>query len=1233
MPEYLAPGVYVEEVDTGNKPIEGVSTSTAGVVGVTERGPVGVPIFITSYGEFERIFGGKLNRLFYPNPHNYLPHAVEGFFTNGGQRLYVVRTLDTVGAVHALTRLFNRGEVTLANPTPANTRLLRGAAEGSSTSGSPPLLYILDTSDLSADDWFRIGNGSHTEYRRVLAIPGSNHVPIDLPLLRSHDAGATAEQFTPANSVYPAALNFALVSSTQPEDQSIIISDPSSANVTQLSTDATSVNGHLLAIGDPNQAEYRFAIDATIDPLNPNQIEVQLDIGLAISHDAGATITPLDMTLPAPATPESDDLETAATAGSTVIFVNDRAGAFDTKTDLVVIDSGNADLRQVRRIGTLGELDISTGAYEKYNAASIINTIQMDDEIEGLPARQIITNDPAIGDTIISMDNVTDLQSGQILRVGAAGNEEDVVIDIGTPDGLNPPQGDVTFITQLQNDHAINDPVVRLIVHFLTVEADATSSIITLNSRVNLARGQVLQIGDPPDDEYITIDEVPGQNPTQPPDPGNVVLNHPLNRDLPVGTPVYVQQVPTVALETSPARQIIAPDPSMGDSTITINDIAELEPGHILRIGAAGNEEDVVIDTVTPDAGNPPQGDVTFTTTLQNDHALNDPLVGVIANAAIVLDTASGDDTIVVTDGSGYVMDTFIEVRTPTNEVFYHRLSSAFHEAENIGQIEIYDPPLNHSHAINSLILGQESLIDIQALDAGIWGDRLRVAVEDEREGLVENTYLRLVNAISNPVIKLDSSVGVEPGTVLELRRPDGTVVGPLLKVNVINRRTGEIILAGTGLDGTQMTELNLNTLQVRSREFRVTVYLLRQPNLAVPTRNETVLDSELFRHLSLDPRHSRYIETIIGSITGELREWDRRPEGQSQYIRVRDIETNDGIRESIRLGPDLLVDLLPTGQEAPGHRSLIDGFDSLGTIFVPVNHYVGKDAPEPENRTGIYSLKNYEDISLIGSPGQTRTDIQQALIQQCESMRFRFSVIDGPPPPGDTLTDVRLLRQQYDTKYAALYHPWVQIWDPNPQNLAEIKTFAIPASGHLLGVYARTDIERGVHKAPANEVVRGILGLQRILNKGEHDILNPVNINVIRDFRPNNRGIRVWGGRVITSDPDWKYVSVRRLIIFIESSIERGLQWVVFEPNAEPLWARVTRTISNFLTTLWRNGALEGTKTEEAFFVKCDRTTMTQTDIDNGRLICVIGVAPVKPAEFVIVRIGLWTAFANDNQ
>jgi phage tail sheath protein FI len=166
------------------------------------------------------------------------------------------------------------------------------------------------------------------------------------------------------------------------------------------------------------------------------------------------------------------------------------------------------------------------------------------------------------------------------------------------------------------------------------------------------------------------------------------------------------------------------------------------------------------------------------------------------------------------------------------------------------------------------------------------------------------------------------------------------------------------------------------------------------------------------------------------------------------------------------------------------------------------------------------------------------------------------------------------------------------------------------------------------VHKAPANEVVRGATKLEFQITKGEQDLLNPRGVNVIRTFP--GRGIRVWGARTTSTDPLWKYINIRRLFLYLEESIDKGTQWVVFEPNNEQLWARVKQTIVQFLTTVWRTGALMGTTPEEAFFVKVDRTTMTQDDIDNGRLIILIGVAPTKPAEFVIFRIAQFTAGAE---
>jgi phage tail sheath protein FI len=237
-------------------------------------------------------------------------------------------------------------------------------------------------------------------------------------------------------------------------------------------------------------------------------------------------------------------------------------------------------------------------------------------------------------------------------------------------------------------------------------------------------------------------------------------------------------------------------------------------------------------------------------------------------------------------------------------------------------------------------------------------------------------------------------------------------------------------------------------------------------------------------------------------------------------------------------------------------------------------------------------------------------------VITHCESLRDRFAIIDAAQ--GESNVSTLNPRSSWDTKYAAFYYPWLKVYDPLS------KTYKLaPPGGHVAGIYARSDAERGVHKAPANEVVRGAVDLEFAITKGEQDILNPRGVNCIRAFP--GRGIRVWGARTLSSDALWKYVNVRRLFLFIEESVDEGTQWVVFEPNDEKLWARIRQSITEFLTRVWRDGALMGKTPEEAFFVKCDRTTMTQDDIDNGRLICLIGVAPVKPAEFVIFRIAQW--------
>ena len=360
--------------------------------------------------------------------------------------------------------------------------------------------------------------------------------------------------------------------------------------------------------------------------------------------------------------------------------------------------------------------------------------------------------------------------------------------------------------------------------------------------------------------------------------------------------------------------------------------------------------------------------------------------------------------------------------------------------------------------------------------------------------------------------------------------------------------------------------------------------------------------NSEPFDHLSLDPNASNYVVNIVNT--------------QSRLAQVIDRGSTRPIPFNLPRTPHGTAEFLAGGND--------------GDIPTP-DDYRGVDNG-PGNRTGIKALADINSISIIAAPGISNAAVQAELIGQCEDLKDRFAVLD--PARGSEISngrenDIIIQRNNHNTLYAAIYYPWLRILDPLYPD--DRDGHLVPPSGHAIGIYARVDTDRGVHKAPANEVIRRIMGLEVKLNDREHGVLNRDNINVIRDFRDSGRGIRVWGSRCITTDSAWRYIPVRRLFIFIENSLDVGLQWVVFEPNGEDLWARVRRTITGFLRTLWLNGQLRGVTQDEAFFVRCDRTTMTEEDIANGRLICLVGVAPLHPAEFVIIRIGQKTVEAQE--
>ena len=307
----------------------------------------------------------------------------------------------------------------------------------------------------------------------------------------------------------------------------------------------------------------------------------------------------------------------------------------------------------------------------------------------------------------------------------------------------------------------------------------------------------------------------------------------------------------------------------------------------------------------------------------------------------------------------------------------------------------------------------------------------------------------------------------------------------------------------------------------------------------------------------------------------------------------------------------------------ATGSISLSGGGTSVPVRVTP-DDYVGNSA----DRTGFAGLEAVDEVTMLSVPDlmavyqagnidlEGLQAVQLAMIAHCELMGDRVAILDAPPGlNAQQVKEWRIDKAGYDSKYATLYWPWIKVFDPPTGQLTYV-----PPGGHVAGVWGRNDDTRGVHKAPANEVVRGAVELETQITKNEHGLLNPVGVNCIRAF-PGG-GIRVYGARTLSSDPAWRYLNVRRLFNYLEESILNGTQWVVFEPNDDALWARIRRTISAFLVNEWRKGALFGLTPDEAFYVKCDRETNPAEGIDAGQVVCQIGIAPVKPAEFVVFRL-----------
>ena len=365
----------------------------------------------------------------------------------------------------------------------------------------------------------------------------------------------------------------------------------------------------------------------------------------------------------------------------------------------------------------------------------------------------------------------------------------------------------------------------------------------------------------------------------------------------------------------------------------------------------------------------------------------------------------------------------------------------------------------------------------------------------------------------------------------------------------------------------------------------------------------------ETFDNVTLRRGDGRFVETVVNE--GRTR---------SKLVRVQVEAIAGGAEPAVLAPPQLGLFNLEAAQPAVAMKT------------VKPSEYVGDTA----DRTGLGGFDAIDELTIICAPDLMSAyehgwldeagvrAVQTALIDHCERNGDRVAVLDAPPGmKPQQIKDWRMNEARYDSSYATLYYPWISVADP-----ISGKTITVPPSGHIAGVWARVDSERGVHKAPANETIRGCIGIDFQVTTEEQTLLNPVGINCIRAFP--GRGIRIWGARTLSSDPSWRYLNVRRLFNFVRESIMLGTQWAVFEPNNYDLWLKLKRDVTSFLTRVYMTGALFGQTAGQAFFVKCDDETNPPETIDAGQVIVEIGIAPTKPAEFVIFRIGQYAPGAE---
>lgn len=459
---------------------------------------------------------------------------------------------------------------------------------------------------------------------------------------------------------------------------------------------------------------------------------------------------------------------------------------------------------------------------------------------------------------------------------------------------------------------------------------------------------------------------------------------------------------------------------------------------------------------------------------------------------------------------------------------------------------------------------GEAGALTVEAANEGSWGNKIRLEVKTALR-----RKLQLLERKGEKTYIVKAANGFEAGNIVKAGNCYNRISSVFEKEATFEEKFEE-----------DMTDASLVPEKV---------LFIAELDITVRCGDEM----EIYEGMSLDPSSKDYVGT--------------RMQG-SELVKI-----------TVSPGGGIVSPAEEITGEAEGIIALSGGTDG-SMEQVDAGTFIGEDKG-PGKRTGIQSFLENHSVSIMAVPGITMPEVAASLIAHCENTASRFAVLDMPREMSGT-KELLEYREMFDSTYAAMYHPWVQQFDRSIK-----KPAYFPPSGAVMGVYARTDVAKGVHKAPANETL-SCTGLSVSYTRAEQDILNPAGVNLIRSI-PGN-GIRIWGARTASSSSSFRYVNVRRLFIYVEESIRANTSWVVFEPNDASLWSRVRLTISGFLNDVWRAGMLAGASPQESYFVDIGPSTMTQDDIRAGRLICNIGIAPSRPAEFVIFRVTQHTAGAE---